>query len=209
MNEAIENVLEQPKPVKIGILAGTVGAILLGYFMLLHSDLVERESTLETDIAQKESEVAERKGIVANLPRYREEVELLDIELNKALKELPDKGEVHLLLSKISDKAQDSGLDIKIFKPSEEVKKEFYAEVPVEIEVDGTFHQVATFFDEVGNLERLVNLFDFSLIDPVADDAVSTIKTSVIAKAFRFLDESERPKPQEAKGKKSKRRKKK
>lgn len=207
MNESIEKVLELPIGAKAGILLGTVAVIFGGYWTMFQAPLSEQEVTLKAAVEQRESEVAERRGIVANLSRYTAEVEQLDVELNKALKELPDKGEIHLLLSKISDKAQDSGLDIKIFKPSEEVKKDFYAEVPVAIEVDGTFHQVATFFDEVGNLERLVNLFDFSLLDPSAEDNIAVIKTSVVAKAFRFLDESERPKPQEENAGKKRRKK--
>lgn len=207
MNETLENIFEQPTSVKVGILGGALALVLVGYWLMFYGALVEQKTQLTADIDQRRLEVAEKQGIVANLDRFTAEVDKLDIELAKALKELPDKGEIHLLLAKISDKAQDSGLDIKLFQPSPEVKRDFYAEVPVAIEVDGTFHQVATFFDEVGHLDRLVNLLDFSLIDPSAEDSQSVIKTTVVAKAFRFLDESERPKPQEeTKGKRRGRR---
>ena len=68
----------------------------------------------------------------------------------------------------------------------------------------GTYHQVATFFDEVGNLERIVNLDKFTVTKPVVDNGSVRLKTSVVATAFRFLEEHERPSVDEADGKKRK-----
>ena len=130
---------------------------------------------------------------------------MLNFELDKALKELPDKKEIDQLLLKVSDRAKDSGLDIKLFKPRPEEKRDFYAAVPVDIEASGSYHQVATFFDEVGHLDRIVNLDNLAISDPIVDKKNVTLKTTVTATAFRFLDESERPQVEEQKEKKRRR----
>ena len=73
------------------------------------------------------------------------------------------------------------------------MKREFYADVPVEIDVTGSFHQVATFFDEVGRLERIVNLDQITLTDPQLQESRAVIKSTMLATSFRFLEEGERP----------------
>ena len=197
MNEKLEEILELPTPKKVGIAVGAVLIIVAGFWIFGFNGLRGDLSDLDEQIGQLQSEIAEKSGMVQNLEKYEAEVDRLDIELKKAVAELPDKEEIHLLLAKISDKARDAGLEIKLFKPGNETKKDFYAEVPVEIEVDGTFHQVATFFDEVGHLERLVNLSNFNLAEPSIGDEGAALKTKVLATTFRFLDESERVNTQE------------
>lgn len=201
--QPIDKLIDLPLSAKLGALAVLLCVVFGGYWLLVHQSLDEQYVELNTSVDSLKREVAEKTGMVKNLARFEAEVARLDIELNKALKELPNKEEIAMLLSKVSDKARDAGLEIKLFKPGEEKKKDFYAEVPVAVELDGTFHQVATFFDEVGHLERLVNLTDFSLIDPVKDGDKMYVKTTVMATTFRFLDESERPSEQpESKDKK-------
>ena len=189
--------LELPVAKKVAILVGSVCFIVAAFWVLCLNSMTTELGELDEQLKQVQSEIAEKSGIVQNLEKYEAEVARLDVELNKAVAELPDKEEIHLLLSKISDKARDAGLEIKLFKPGNETKKDFYAEVPVEIEVDGTFHQVATFFDEVGHLERLVNLSDFTLGEPNVTETGAGLKTKVLATTFRFLDESERVQIQE------------
>ena len=70
--------------------------------------------------------------------------------------------------------------------------KDFYAEVPVSIAVDGTYHQVATFFDEVGHLSRIVNINQITMKEPVVGDAQVQVKVGCTATTFRYLDEAER-----------------
>lgn len=217
MNENIENILEQPIQVRIGILVGTAVVLLAGYYFILFAPLGEDLEKTTKEVESLELEISEKRGIAANLPRFEMEVDRLDVELAKALKELPDKKEIELLLAKISDKARDAGLDIRLFQPMPQQNRDFYAEVPVQIQVAGTFHQVATFFDEVGHLERIVNLNEFDMKVPAggsqqSDPAVIgggaqkkgkvtnkqaapaiQLTTSVVATSFRFLEESERP----------------
>ena len=191
----------------------TVGVLTLligGYWYVFYSSIDERLATAQDRLGKAKTEISKRQTMALNLPKYQAEVDILDAELKKALSELPDKREIAQLLEKIADKAKSSGLDIRLFRPKGETKKDFYAEVPVEIEVGGAYHQVATFFDEVGALERIVNIDNFSITNPVISEAGIGMKATLVATSFRFLDESERPKPEAEKrgGKKKAARKK-
>ncbi len=211
MKELFDKLFEAELPVKLGFLFGSMVVLIGAFFFLFYSPIAEEVSQLREDIdgpSGLHSQISSQQGIVRNLSRYKERVRSLDIELNKALQELPDEGEIDVLLSKIADKARDAGLEIQLFRPGAERKYEFYAALPVQIEVHGTYHQVATFFDEVGHMERIVNLENMSLANPKSPVAkrgggrdfsrsvrpdVVLLRSSVVGTAFRFLDESERP----------------
>lgn len=199
MKEKLEAVLELPAHLKAGILVGSVALVVALYYFAIYSGVGEELAGLRGNIESMQREINEKKGIVAHLPRYEREVDRLDVELKKALTELPDKKSIEQLLARISDKARDAGLDIKLFQPMPEQLKDFYAEIPVEIKVSGTFHQVATFFDEVGHLSRIVNVNEFSIEEPKVDENQVFVNTSAVATSFRFLEESERPKKDEKK----------
>lgn len=198
MNQKVIDILELPIQHRIGIVLGSLLVLCGGYYYSFLSPVHEQIAKLEEEIDGPKglnAKIAEQKGIVRNLPRFREQVKVLDIELKKALQELPDEKEIDLLLSEVSDKARDAGLEIRLFKPLPEQRNDYYAAVPVSIEVTGTYHQVGTFFDEVGHLKRIVNLTEFNVNQPSREDDLMKVNTAVTATTFRFLDESERPAP--------------
>lgn len=205
MSDTLNTIVEMPLAKKAGMLGGGIMAVAVLFYLLVYSSLSEQYSKLDRDVNGPQglkSSIAKEQGVAGNIVKFRAEVARLDIELDKALKELPDKKEVDLLLARISDKATAAGLDISSFKPQGERKREFYAEQPVEISVNGSYHQVASFFDEVGRLERIVNLDRFHVKEPVSSDEGISISTTVMATAFRFLEESERPQKADDKRKK-------
>jgi type IV pilus assembly protein PilO len=209
VNEQLTRLFELPIGVKIGVVAGLILAIGGGFYFGFYSGLLEEELALKAAIEGPKglkTQVRELQALANNLAKIEEEVANLDVELEKAMNELPDKKAIGVLLSRISGKARDAGLEILLFKPQAEAKKDFYAEVPVDIEVSGSYHQVATFFDEVGNMERIVNIDRINMTDPERTEDRMTLKTKFVATTFRFLEESERPKPdREKEGRRHKR----
>lgn len=200
MNEQIEKVLEMPAPHKWGILAGSILLIAAAWYFIFLSSTMEELSSVTQEIEGPNGlqfQISQQRGIASNLEQYLEEVKRLEIEFKKALTELPDKKEIGDLLAKVSTVGRDSGLEVRLFKPKEEEKRDYYAEVPVEMEMYGSYHQVATFFDEVGQLSRIVNLGEFHMKEPEITDESVYLKTTVVATTFRFLDESERPQVEE------------
>jgi type IV pilus assembly protein PilO len=154
------------------------------------------------EIARNEKMVKTQKA--ANLGRLRKDILQLDAELKLAVAQLPDKKEIPDLLSGISAKAQQSGLDVLLFRPRAETFQDFYAEVPVDITVKGSFHNTVNFFDEVGHLDRLVNIDNIGFKNPTMNGDNVVLETTSVATAFRFLDDAERKKIAEKKAKAAK-----
>jgi type IV pilus assembly protein PilO len=124
----------------------------------------------------------------------RKDLQQLDAALKLAVAQLPDKKEIAELLSGISAKAQEAGLDVLLFRPRAEAFQEFYAEVPVDITVKGSFHNTVSFFEEVGRLNRLINIDNIGFKGPTTANDNVLLETTSVATAFRFLDEAERKK---------------
>ena len=194
MKELLDRILDLPRQQKIGILAGLIVAILLLDYFLFYSPRSDEISKLTQEVESQRNERDKKKKEAANIPKLKEQMAQLDGRLKEAVAQLPDRKEIPDLLSSISNKVRESGLDILIFRPRAENIQEFYAEIPVDIVVRGGFHNVATFFDEVGRLNRLVNIANIELRNPRANEDQVIMEVSTVATTFRFLDEAERAK---------------
>ncbi|HEV8342909.1 MAG TPA: type 4a pilus biogenesis protein PilO, partial [Candidatus Binatia bacterium] len=194
MGNLISRILELPKHQQIGLLVGLILAILVVDFLYLYSPNSDRISSLSEEIEAARNERDKKKKLAANLPKLQQEIRNLDGMLKQAVAQLPDQKEVPNLLSSISNKARESGLEIIVFRPRAENFQDFYAEIPVDVVVRGGFHNVATFFDEVGRLDRLVNLGNINLKHYRVNEDNVTIQASTMATTFRFLNEGERKK---------------
>jgi type IV pilus assembly protein PilO len=201
VNQLIDNILERPNLQKIGILAATIILLAALYYSFLYSPRSDEVAKLvdSVEIARNEKTAKQQKA--ANLPRLKKDIQLLEMELTKAIAQLPNKKEVADLLRTISAKASQSGLDILLFRPRAETFQEFYAEVPVDITVKGSFHNTVGFFDEVGRLNRLVNIDSIGFKNPTVTGDNVILETTSVATAFRFLNDAERKKVAEDKAK--------
>jgi type IV pilus assembly protein PilO len=204
LNEILDNLLERPGKQKLAILVVTI--ILLGalFYSFLYSPQADQLAKLSdsVEIAQNEKTVKTQKS--ANLARLRKDLQQLDAGLRRAVAQLPDKREIPELLSGISAKAQQVGLDVLLFRPRAEAFQDFYAEVPVDITVKGSFHNTVSFFDEIGRLNRLVNIDNIGFKNPTVNGDRVVLETTSVATAFRFLDDAERKKVAEDKAKAAK-----
>ena len=204
MNQLIDNILERPNLQKIGILAATIILLAALYYSFLYSPRSDEMAKLTDSVEIARNEKAAKLQKAANLSRLKKDIQQLEMELTKAIAQLPNKKEIADLLRTISAKASQSGLDILLFRPRAETFQEFYAEVPVDITVKGSFHNTVGFFDEVGRLNRLVNIDNIGFKNPtVAGDNV-ILETTSVATAFRFLNDAERKKIAEDKAKAAK-----
>lgn len=204
MNQLIDNILERPKLQKIGILAATIILLAALYYSFLYSPRSDEMAKLSDSVEIARNETTAKQQKAANLPRLKKDIQQLEVELTKAVAQLPNKKEIADLLRTISAKALQSGLDVLLFRPRAETYQEFYAEVPVDITVKGSFHNTVGFFDEVGRLNRLVNIDNIGFKSPtIAGDNV-ILETTSVATAFRFLDDAERKQVAEDKAKAAK-----
>lgn len=192
MSQLIEAFEERSTGQKIGIWVGVLLFIAFLFWQYMYKDKLEEHTELKEKVEKLQAEIVNEQRLARNLGKVREEVKKLDVQLERALAELPDTKEIPELLASVSDLARDAGLEVSSFRPRPENIKEFYAEVPVVLNVAGSYHEVASFFDDVGHLPRIVNINQISILSPsVREDGVE-IKAECVATTFRYLDESER-----------------
>lgn len=204
MNELLDNILERSTAQKLAILGVSVillAALYYSFLFVPRSDEIAKLSD-SVEIARNEKTVKAQKA--ANLPRLQKDLRDLEAALKRAVAQLPDKKEIPELLSNISAKATQSGLDVLLFRPRGENFQDFYAEIPVDITVKGSFHNTVSFFDEVGRLNRVVNIDNIGFKNPTAAGDNLVLETTSVATAFRFLSEAERKKVAEDKAKAAK-----
>jgi type IV pilus assembly protein PilO len=190
---SLDAILALDRTKKILILAGVLVLLTALYVWLLflpsHRTIQQLDGKLSTLLIKK----AEQEAIVANLPAFKREYRRLEQSLKHAMAQLPDKKEIPSLLENISNLGRESGLEVALFKPGAQKPKDFYAEVPVDIKLVGTYHNLLNFCYRVGNLPRIVNISDLSIKKSKGDATLFSLDTVCKATTYKFLEESERP----------------
>lgn len=189
-NQQLERLAKVPRGYRLALLP--VIAILVGglYTWGLYLPKAQQLEGLRGEQLQLQRRLNEVRSVAANVGKFEEEIAALERKLKVALRQLPDSKELPVLLTDVNTLGKNAGLEIKAFRPGSEVKRDFYAEVPIEIEFVGRFHDIATFFDQVSKLPRIVNVAQLEIkIDE--ESAIETVlKMSGEAVTFRFLEEA-------------------
>jgi type IV pilus assembly protein PilO len=121
----------------------------------------------------------------SQLQAWRDKEKQAEANFNIAKRALPLTKEIPSLLTSVSESGQAAGLEFLLFKPQNEQPKEFYAEIPVSINVTGRYHNLAAFFDKVARLPRLVNIDNIQLTAPVKGDKLNIACTAI---TYRFIE---------------------
>ncbi len=183
----LSNVANWPLPARLVLIGILFLAVLgLGYWFDIKDQGIrlEKAEQKETELRQTFEARAEK---AANLAAYEQQLEEMKASFGAMLRQLPNKTEVAELLVDISQTGLASGLEFKLFKPQNEVPKEFYAELPISIRVKGTYHEFGNFISGIAALPRIVTVHNIS-IEP-SDGGELTM--SILAKTYRYLDEEE------------------
>ena len=173
--------------------AGAIAIICLAivgagtwYLVLPKKDDLARVQAQEKEL-RSEFETKQKKA--ANLDAYKEQLAEMEKRFGELLRQLPSQTEVPKLLNDISQTRLASGLEENLFKPRPEIRKDFYAVLPNDLEVTGTYHELGTFVSGVAALPRLVTLEEVS-IQPIKGEG-SELRMSVVANTYRYLDGGE------------------
>ena len=168
--------------------------VFLGYWFDWRNQLTEintlreRESTLRTTFMDKK-----RQAI--NLPAYQKQLEDIEQAFGALLRQLPNRSEMDALLTDINQAGLGRGLQFELFKPApSETTSEFYAELPINIRVTGSYHELGSFASDISQLPRIVTLNDIAV--STGRDGMLTM--DAVAKTFRYLDEEELAKQRKA-----------
>ena len=159
------------------------------YYFVFEQKLPVLESAQAEELELRINfEAKQRKA--ANLNAYKEQLVDIERSFGTMLQQLPGKTEIPNLLVDISQTGLAAGLDEKLFKPENEIRKGFYAEKPIRIVVNGSYHEFGNFVSDIAALPRIVTLHDID-ISPVTGDDGNELVLTVLAKTYRYLDESE------------------
>ncbi|MFH1672682.1 MAG: type 4a pilus biogenesis protein PilO [Pseudomonadota bacterium] len=173
---------------RILICAATFLLLMVGFYFLIYSPKSEKITGLSGEYSRLQGELAKAKAQARSLARLEKDFKEAEIEFKKAKQLLPDKKETSQLLDGVTMAGQSVGLEFLLFKPGQEVVQGFYAEIPVTIKVNGSYHNTALFFDKVSKLHRIVNIFDIKI---KGEKKSYMLTTSCIAKTYRFIEGSD------------------
>jgi type IV pilus assembly protein PilO len=151
--------------------------------------VLERHEKKEFELKEEFKVKADK---AAKLELYKEQLAEMEVSFGALLRQLPETTEVESLLVDVSQTGLAAGLEIKKFKPSDEEKKGFYAELPISLEVSGSFHQLATFISGIAALPRIVTISEMKL-QPFqeAEETSGKLSMTATAKTYRYLQEDE------------------
>jgi len=195
-NINLNDLASWPVPVKIGgILVVCMVMLFAGYWFLIQGEIDEYSAAKAKEDSLRDT-FMNKKALAINLPAYKQQMEEMEQTFGSLLRQLPNTTEVPDLLVDITQAGLGRGLEFTLFQPQKEQPKDFYAELPISIQVRGTYHELAQFVSDVAALPRIVTFSDIT-ISSVAKDNKLTM--SAKAKTYRYLEEGSAPKP--AKGK--------
>jgi len=133
----------------------------------------------------------ERQRKAANFEAYKAQLKEMERSFGAMLRQLPGRTEVPSLLVDISQTGLAAGLQEKLFQPAAEVRRDFYAELPIRIRLTGSYHQFGSFVSGIAALPRIVTLHDIVIGPDGKDASPDRLTLDVTAKTYRYLDDNE------------------
>ncbi len=194
----LEDIRERPAAQKLALLAVVTAIVFLLDWQWVYGPRAEMLAEVQATLAQRRSELEQKRAKTDTREVAERELRDLQAELRRAEARLPDQREIAELLSAVAASARGVGLDITLFRQKPETYADFYAQVPVEMKMRGTYHDVALFLDRVRRLDRIVNVSDIKLEKPTMRGERVVLEASATATTFRFLNEAERARIAEA-----------
>jgi type IV pilus assembly protein PilO len=169
------------------LLAILAGIPLGGYFAINQGQLEELEQGQQKEVKLKEEYVNKKKQAI-NLDLHRQQLREIDTQFGALLKQLPNKSQMDALLVDINQAGLGRGLQFELFRPAAaEIRRDFYAELPITVKVTGNYHDMGAFASDVGQLSRIVTLNEVSIL--AGSDGNLTM--DAVARTFRYLDDDE------------------
>ena len=190
-NIDFKNAGSLPMPVKL-VLLGVLFIILIGLgYWFLWSPQIDEFNQAESKEQELRQVFLTKKGQAVKIEAYKQQ--MIDIEktFGALLKQLPDKSQMDGLLTDINQAGLGRGLEFELFKPGQESIADFYAEMPIQIKIKGSYNDIGAFATDISKLSRIVTLNDM-VIAPLNKDAKDGVLImESVAKTYRYLDSSE------------------
>jgi type IV pilus assembly protein PilO len=172
---------------KIFVLVGLFAALVAaGWWFVWQDQLDSLESKRAEEVLLKEDFLNKKRQAV-NLDLHLQQLSEIDRSFGALLKQLPNKAEVESLLVEINQSGMGRGLQFELFKPGQEIVKDFYAELPISVRLVGSYHDFGAFAGDIGRLSRIVTLNNLA----ITRQKEGVLVLDAVTKTFRYLDEEE------------------
>lgn len=191
-NLDLKDISSLPLPVKIAGIAIVCLAILAaGYWFIISEELTEKEAAQRQEQQLRETYL-NKKLLALNLDLYRKQMEEIQETFGSLLRQLPNTTEVPDLLVDITQAGLGRGLEFSLFRPEKEQPRDFYAELPISLQVSGNYHDLALFISDVAALPRIVTFGNIS----IKTRSDGRLNMQATAKTYRYLEAGEsKPSP--------------
>lgn len=199
VNPAFDKLEQLTKIQRISIWVGLLILLIGAFVYFSYLPKLKKIDKLKGDLVKVEKRLEVAKKNARQLNAFRKKMQDAEEQFKIVMRALPEKEEIPTLLTGISKAGKESGLNFLLFQPKPEVTKDFYAEIPVEMKMTGDYHGVATFFESVAGLNRIVNIRNIKMAPEKEGDALTTTCTAV---TYKFIEASNTGKKKSKKKKK-------
>ncbi|MAG29818.1 MAG: hypothetical protein CL908_02860 [Deltaproteobacteria bacterium] len=188
-DEKLEQLAKIPKAIRLAVVSVLLVAMAAGYWFLSYQPALDKNADYTVRSQELQRQLNNARAVAAKGPAFEAEIAELERDLDLALKQLPNRKQFEDLLQDISTAGKKVGVSIKSIDRNTEVPRDFYAEVPFELEIEGSYHDLARFFEMVASLPRIVNVGALDI--KVASESASATRLKVTGKAktYRFLSD--------------------
>lgn len=183
------------KPWWQGAIAGAfVGGAIVGlsYYFMAEPRFV-RMKQQDRKMTELQAKINEGRAAKEKLPQFREEVRRLELELEKLLRILPARRNTPELLRRIRQLTEQSNFNLLRFTPGNFIDREFYREWPIRVNLTGSYHNLATFFDRIGRFSRIINIDGLKIRGIRPNRAGHTLSASFVARTFIYREKPPAP----------------
>lgn len=173
---------------RVMLFVGTFVCMVAAFYFLQYQPRSEVMATLKTDLAQQETRLGVLKEAAAKLPALQEELARAEAEFAHLLSLLPDQKEIPALLETVSKLGAQAGLENILFQPQAEQAHEFYAVIPIRLDLIGSYHKLGAFFDNMSKLDRILKVENLTMTRQKEGSVLQVACTLI---TYRFVEKPE------------------
>jgi type IV pilus assembly protein PilO len=193
MNKYLDQLQKLPLVTKAVALLIIVAAVSAANIFLIIQPIDDHMGVQRSQLDKLNTDLAEKQTIANNLNQFKKERDQLEQQLAQAITELPNSAEIDELLRQLNDVGKKAGLEITSVTPGTEAPESFYVKIPIAMAVQGSYEEVAVFFDSVARLRRIVNISNVDLKTPTKKNEKVVLNAAFSATTFRFNDKPVAP----------------